>query len=177
MRACQRPRGVSPTGFAARSALCFFTAGAVPSGAAQPSFFHGSSNGENHHVQQPTAAACAIHARRLGHSETLRAAADWPRSSSPRVAGPVAGRPRYLSLGKPRLTACSGPLPFPMPIGELVSRVPTRYSGPTGNRYRFVDRAPLCGVVFHHPAGLAAPMSSLFRPSRQSARACRTLEN
>jgi hypothetical protein len=72
-----------------------------------PSFFHGRSHGENHHVQRPASAACAIHARRHGDIETLRAAAQPPCSPSPRVAGPVAGRPRNLSVGKPRDAAGS----------------------------------------------------------------------
>ncbi len=41
----------------------------------------------------------------------LRAPPLRPRSPSPRIAGPVAGGPRHLSLGVPRLTACPDPLP------------------------------------------------------------------
>ena len=54
-------------------------------------------------------AASAIHARRHGHSQTLRATVGWPRSPSPRLAAAMAGRPRGLSLGQPCLAAGPGP--------------------------------------------------------------------
>ena len=86
-------------------AMCI-TAGVAPSGAAPAFFFYGRCHGENQHVQRPGGAGCAIHARRRGHSETLRAAGRWPRSPSPRIAGPVADRSRYLSFEKPRFPTC-----------------------------------------------------------------------
>ena len=72
-------------------------------GAAPAFFFYGRFHGENHHFQRPAGSVCAIHARRHGHPQTLRATARRPRSPSPRVAGPVAGqsrRERLLSLGR-----------------------------------------------------------------------------
>lgn len=85
-------------------------------GAAPAFFFYGRFHGENHHFQRPAGSACAIHARRHGHPQTLRATARRPRSPSPRVAGPVAGQSRRLSVGKPRLSACPGSRVRPPPL-------------------------------------------------------------